>query len=157
MRLSEHFSLTEACKSQTADRLGIDNTPSAAVIDRMKAVCEKILEPVRAHYNLPVTISSFYRSPRLNAEIGSKPTSQHTTGEAVDFEIPGIPNPELAAWVRDNLVADQIILEFHTAGIADSGWVHVSYRADETACRQECLTINKQGVFAGLVEWHPFS
>lgn len=156
MNLSEHFTLVEACKSQTAARLNIDNDPDAATIDRMKAVCVNILEKVRAKYGAPVTINSFYRSPRLNAEVGSKTSSQHILGEAVDFEVPGYSNDEVAEWVRDNLIFDQCIREFSKPGEPSSGWVHVSYK--EGACRAECLTITASGTVAGLPDsGHPFS
>jgi hypothetical protein len=156
MKLSEHFSLTEATKSPTAERLSIDNTPDDQTTEKMKLVCTAILEPVRAHFQKPVIINSFYRSPRLNAEVGSKPHSQHVHGEAVDFEIPGIPNDEVARWVRDNLTYDQCLLEFHKPGVPDSGWVHVSYKPD--GCRKECLTISSSGTVKGLPEpLHPFS
>lgn len=154
MKLSEHFTLVEATKSQAAERLGLDNTPPPEAIERMRATAENILEPVRAHFGRPVFINSWYRSPEVNRAIGGvdKPgkVSQHVTGLAVDFEIPGVPNAEVAAWVRDNLTADQIILEFYRPGVPDSGWVHASYKADGT-CRQECLTVNKDGTFAGLL------
>ncbi len=108
---------------------------------------------MRAHFGLPVTISSWYRCPALNKAIGGvdKPgkISQHVLGEAVDFEIPGVPNAEVAAWIRDNLEFDQCILEFYKPGIPDSGWIHVSYR--EGACRNTCLTINSTGTFEGLL------
>lgn len=149
MQLSPHFTLAEATKSPTAIRLGIDNTPDSKTIDKMKLVCREVLEPLRAHFAKPVIINSFYRCPRLNAEVGSKPSSQHVLGEAVDLEIPGIGNAEVAAWMRDNLTADQIILEFYEPGKPDSGWVHVSYK--ENACRQECLTVNSKGTQVGLI------
>ena len=149
MRLSPNFSLAEAVKSQTALRLGIDNTPTAAVIDRMKAVCEAILEPVREHFQRPVVVNSFYRSPILNNKVGGAENSQHVKGEAVDFEIMGVPNAEVAEWVRDNLEYDMCALEFYTSGQPNSGWVHVSYK--ETGCRGECITIGANGTVAGLV------
>lgn len=149
MQLSPHFTLAEATKSQTAERLGIDNTPPADVIARMMAVCENILEPVRDAFDAPVMINSFYRCEELNKAIGSKPNSQHRTGEAVDFEVPGVGNAEVAQWVRDNLTFDQAILEFYTPGKPSSGWVHVSYK--ESGCRGECLTINATGALKGLV------
>lgn len=149
MQLSAHFTLAESTKSQTASRLGIDNTPDEATIANMKALCEAILEPVREHYGVPVVVNSFYRSPRLNAEVGSKPGSQHVTGEAVDFEVPGVANPVLAEWCRDNLEYDQICLEFVEPGQPSSGWVHASYKAG--ACRAQCLTINSKGTVEGLI------
>lgn len=146
--LSENFTLTEATKSQEATRRGLDNTPSPEIFERMQAVCEAILEPVRAHFKKPVLVNSFYRAPAVNAAIGSKDTSQHTKGEAVDFEVPGIDNDDLAKWVRDNLEFDQLIREFPQAGIPDSGWVHASYK--ESGRRKECLTISKSGTVKGL-------
>ncbi len=151
MNLSTHFTLAEATKSQTATRLGIDNTPPADVQARMSATAWAILEPVRAAFGKPVTINSFYRCPELNKEIGSKPHSQHVTGVAVDFEVPGVPNAEVAAYVRDNLTFDQCILEFAKSDDPYAGWVHVSYKSDPEQCRAECLTINEAGTFTGLL------
>lgn len=150
MNLSAHFTLAEATKSQEAARKGLDNTPPAAVIRAMTAVCEEILEPVRAHFGKPVVINSFYRSPEVNAAVGSKPGSQHTTGEAVDFEVPGVDNAVVAAWIRDNLTFDQLILEFYTPGQPSSGWVHCSYK--DAGCRRECLTVNAAGTVKGLLQ-----
>ena len=149
MNLSPHFTLAEATKSQTAERLGIDNDPPEDVIARMRLVAENILEPVRANYGRPVIVNSFYRCLDLNREIGSKDNSQHVTGEAVDLEVPGIPNAEVAQWVRDNLVFDQCILEFYTPGKPASGWVHVSY--SQAIARKQCLTINAGGTQQGLI------
>lgn len=156
MNLSPHFTLEEACKSQRAERMGISNSPDADTLERMIAVAENVLEPVRAHFGKPVIINSFYRSPEVNKAIGSKPGSQHVKGEAVDFEIPGIDNAAVARWVRDNLTFDQCILEFYKPGIPDSGWVHVSYKAE--GCRKECLTVSASGTVRGLPDiGHPFS
>lgn len=150
MKLSENFTLAEAVKSQAAARKGLDNTPPPAAIERMKAVAREILEPVRAHFGRPVIVNSFYRSPAVNAAVGSKPGSQHEKGEAVDFEIPGVDNAAVAAWIRDNLTFDQVILEFYTPGEPSSGWVHCSYK--DAGCRAECLTINAGGRFKGLLQ-----
>jgi hypothetical protein len=129
MNLSANFSLKELTKSDTATRLGIDNTPDAETIDNLKTLCDKVLQPVREHFGKSVTVNSGYRSPELNsspAVAGSK-TSDHCKGQAADIEIAGVPNAELAQWIMDNLDYTQLILEFYTQGIPDSGWVHVSY------------------------------
>lgn len=128
MRLSEHFTLEELTKSQTAVRRGIDNTPSAESLENLELVCEHILEPIRNHFGIPFSPNSGYRSPELNAAVGGSTSSQHMSGGAVDVEVPGIPNKDLFRWVRDNLEFDQIILEFYREGVEDSGWVHISYR-----------------------------
>lgn len=141
MRLSEHFTLAEFTKSQTADRHGIDNTPDDAQTERLKILCENVLEPVRVHFGKSFTPSSGFRSEELCVKIGSKTTSQHAKGEAVDFEIPGVDNKELAEWIADNLQFDQLILEYYKPGIPDSGWVHVSYKGEGN--RNEVLTMTK--------------
>jgi len=148
MKLSEHFSLEEMVKSQTATRKGIPNTPSEAHTEAMRKVCENILEPVRTHYSIPFTPSSGYRSAELCLAIGSSVNSQHAKGEAVDFEVPSIPNFEVAGWVVANLDFDQLILEHYTGG--NTGWIHCSYK--ETDNRKEVLTFDrKNGYRKGLI------
>lgn len=152
-RLSDHFTLEELCKSQTAERKGIDNMPKepegALIIENLTRVCERILEPVRAHYGFPLSPSSGYRCLALNRAIGSRDTSQHVKGEAVDFEVPGVANPDLAQWIEANLDFDQVILEFYTPGDPHSGWVHCSVAAD--ANRHVALTISREGTQRGLI------
>jgi putative chitinase len=139
MQLSEHFNLKEFTKSETAIRKRIDNTPNAQHAQNLKNVCEKILEPVRNHFGKPVRINSGYRGPALNAAVGGSSKSQHCNGEAVDFEIDGLPNPELAKWVSENCDFDQIILEFYDPKEGpNSGWVHASYSAGKN--RKQKLT-----------------
>lgn len=132
-KLSANFTLEELCKSQTASRLGINNMPRGQnkdkIIANLRRVCKVVLQPVRDHYGVPFSPSSGYRSPKLNKAIGSKSTSQHIKGEAVDFEVPGVPNAELADWVEKNVKFDQLILEFHKPSDPSSGWVHCSVKA----------------------------
>ena len=129
-RLSTHFSLKELTRSDTAVRKGIKNEPNEKEIENLRTVCEKILEPVRVHYGIPFTPSSGFRCLMLNKEIGSSNKSQHINGQAVDFEVPGVPNMELAMWIREHLDYDQLLLEFYKEDIPDSGWVHCSYVGD---------------------------
>jgi hypothetical protein len=152
MQLSKNFSLAELTKSQQAERLGIDNTPSQVVIANLKLLVGNILQPVRDHYGRPIIVSSGYRSAELNRAIGGAKTSDHMTGCAADIEIPGISNPTLARYIWDNLPFTQVILEFYTPGIPDSGWVHVSYDAKDlrkqvlTATRKDGKTVYLQGL-----------
>lgn len=143
MKLSPNFYLSEFTKSQTASRRGIDNDPDAEQIKKLRKLCEEVLEPVRAHFKRPVIISSGFRSYMLNKAIGGSQTSQHSHGEAADFEIPGVPNYEVARWMEKNLNYDQLILEFYTPGQPNSGWIHVSYR--EGRLRNQELTAVRQG------------
>lgn len=150
MNLSQHFTLEEATKSQTALRLHIDNTPDEATIERMKIVARGILEPIRAHYKFPFSPTSFYRCTDLNRAIGSKDTSQHVKGEAVDLELAGVSNYDLACWIRDNLKFDQLILESYTLGVPSSGWVHCSLVEGDN--RNQVLTISGGQTQTGLIQ-----
>ena len=150
MKLSTHFSLAEFTKSQTAERKGIDNTPTQDHIEKMKILCVSVLEPLRTEFDKPIMINSGYRSPDLCEAIGSKSTSQHAKGEAADIEIPGVDNAELATYIQDNLNFDQLILECYT-GEPSSGWVHVSYVGLHTN-RKDVLTYDRtNGYRKGLI------
>ena len=131
MKLSNNFSLNELTKSQTAERKGIDNTPSAEHQENLKSLCTHVLQPVRDHFGQVVSVSSGYRSPELCTAIGSKITSQHAKGEAADFEIFGVSNKELADWIHYNVNYDQLILEYWKESDPNSGWVHCSYSENQ--------------------------
>ena len=131
MMLSKHFSLSELTKSDTAIRKGIDNTPNDQEVENLLLLCNEILEPVRAHYGIPFAPNSGFRCLDLNRAIVSSDKSQHVSGKAVDFEISGLDNKEVALWVMENCDFDQLILEFYKEGEPSSGWVHCSYDVDK--------------------------
>lgn len=140
-QLTANFSLHEMCKSETALRMGFDNTPGPVETEYLKLLCKNVLQPIRDHYGKGVKVNSAYRSPESNAAVGGSKTSDHCKGKAADIEIPGIPNAELALWIMNNLDYTQLILEFYTSGIPDSGWVHVSY--DPENLKKQELTATK--------------
>ena len=141
MNLSPNFSLHELTKSETALRLGLDNTPDDEATENLRLLCEKVLQPVRDHYGKGVKVNSAFRSPESNSAVGGSKTSDHCLGRAADIEIPGVANADLAQWIMDNLDYTQLILEFYTPGIPDSGWVHVSY--DPNNLKKQELTATK--------------
>ena len=149
MRLSKHFTLEEMTRSMVAARRGIDNTPGAGEIKNLENVCYEILEPVRAHFDLPIMVSSGYRSEALCEAIGSKKTSQHAKGQAVDFEIGGVPNIKIAYWIQANCDFDQLILEFYNKDDPAGGWVHVSYN-EKGSNRKQVLTFDGKHYENGL-------
>jgi zinc D-Ala-D-Ala carboxypeptidase len=132
----------------------MDNTPGEKEIGNLKVLCEKVLQPVRDHFGKGVKVNSGFRHPDVNQKVGGSRTSDHTRGQASDIEIPGVPNAELAEWIRDNLEYRQLILEFYTPGVPDSGWVHVSYVAEDnkkevlTATRKDGKTVYLPGLVA---------
>ena len=146
MYLSPNFSLEEMCKSSTALRKNINNSPNDLQVQSMTALCKNILQPIRDEFG-PFIVSSGFRSVAFCEAIGSKATSQHAKGQAADFEVPGVDNYELALWIDTNLSYDQLILEYYSGG--NSGWIHCSYVPNG---RKQKLTIdNYHGTRIGLI------
>jgi hypothetical protein len=143
-QLTANFSLHELTKSETALRLNLDNTPGPVETEYLKILAERVLQPIRDHFGKGVKVNSGFRSPDSNAAVGGSRTSDHCKGQAADIEIPGVPNAELAQWIMDNLDYTQLILEFYTPGIPDSGWVHVSYDPDNLK-KQELTAMKVAG------------
>jgi zinc D-Ala-D-Ala carboxypeptidase len=141
-QLTKNFSLAELTKSETALRHDMDNTPGPTEIGNLTELAGKVLQPVRDHYAKGVKVNSGFRHPEVNAKVGGSKTSDHCKGQAADIEIPGVANAELAQWIADNLEFTQLILEFYTPGISDSGWVHVSYNPDNL--KKQVMTATKQ-------------
>jgi len=142
MRLSQNFSLKELTRSQTAIRKGIDNNPDTEQLVSLTVLATKILQPCREQFG-SISINSGLRVVELNRTIGSRDTSQHTKGEAADFEAYSISNRGLAEWVEGNLEFDQLILEYPGPDPRD-GWVHCSYKRDGSN-RKQVLTAVKEG------------
>ena len=141
MNLSKNFHLAEFTKSQAALRRGLDNTPNAEQIENLRDLVDHVLQPVRSHFARPVIVTSGFRSRKLNSVIGGSATSHHMQGKAADIEIPGVANGIVAEWIQENLQFTQLILEFYTPGVPDSGWVHVSYDAQDL--KEESLTVTR--------------
>lgn len=141
MQLSKNFTMAEFIKSDTATKLGIDNTPQGEHLEAAKHLFENVVQKVRDHFG-PTVLNSGYRCPELNEAVRGSKTSQHCLGQAADIECPGTPNADLANWIVDNLDFDQVILEFYTPGQPSSGWVHVSYKTDGTN-RKSILTATR--------------
>jgi hypothetical protein len=129
MKISEHLDLSELIRSDSAKRAGITNMPPPEHIENLKKLAENIFEKVRAHFGVPIRISSGYRSKELNSKIGGAQTSQHSSGEAIDIDMDGtdITNKEIFDYIKGNLSFDQLIWEFGTDKNPD--WVHVSYES----------------------------
>lgn len=148
--ISEHITYKEATVSPTSSRLGIYNTPDSATLERMKKVA-LVFEQIRSHYGKPITITSFYRGPELNAAIGgSSKTSQHMQGEAIDFDV-NQDNAKLFEWIRKNVEFDQLIWEYGTDKEPD--WIHISY-TEQRPNRQQVLRVrldeNKKQVWTNI-------
>jgi len=129
-KISQYISVKEAVHSNTAIRRGIKNEPNEEQLASMKLVAKMIFEPVREHFKVPIGISSFFRSVKLNQRIGGSKTSQHCKGEAIDMDADmykRVENHHIFNYIKDNLDFDQLIWEFGNEENPD--WVHVSYKA----------------------------
>jgi hypothetical protein len=129
--ISPNISFKEATFSLTAIRLGIDNTPNDDQLKNMKALAENVFEPLRAHFNVPIHISSFFRCVKLNASVGGAINSQHQAlnGAAIDIDNESPSNEEIFNFIKDHLEFDQVIKEFPNSNNIPS-WIHVSYNKD---------------------------
>lgn len=135
MKISEHISMKEALRSNTAKRLGIDNMPDNDTLVTMQITAEHIFEPLRNKFNEPIYISSFYRSPELNKAIGGSTSSQHCKGEAIDIDdvYSKASNADFFNYIKDKLEFDQLIWEF--GDDKNPAWVHVSYSLGKNRMR----------------------
>jgi hypothetical protein len=146
MKISEHLDLSEVTRSDSAKRNGISNMPTAEHIENFKLLAEKVFEPIRKHFNVPIHISSGYRSKELNSAIGGSLTSQHCSGEAIDIDMDnsanGVTNKMVFDYIKSNLSFDQLIWEFGSSSNPD--WVHVSYESTGKQ-RKQILKAVKSG------------
>ena len=143
MRISKHISYKEGVRSNTATRLGIDNTPGDYEIGNMELIAERIFEPLRAWVGGPVKINSFYRNKELNLAIGGSQRSQHCEGRAIDLDdtFGYKTNAEMFHYIKKNLNFDQLIAEFKDGN--SPAWIHVSY-VSEDQNRNKCLIASKK-------------
>lgn len=145
MKVSDNISLTEATKSQTATRKGIDNNPNAEQLKNMRLVAENCFQPLREMYGKAIGISSFFRSEVLNKAIGGSRTSDHCKGKAIDIDADiynnGITNADIFEWLKENVPFDQLIWEY--GNDKEPNWVHVSFR--KSGNRGQVLKATKKG------------
>ena len=130
MNLTDHFTLEELMASDTAPRLGIDNTPPPGIVPNLQVLATN-LELIRALLAHPLRINSGFRCPALNAAIKGSPVSDHMTGFAADFICPefGPPIDVVHAIVASNIKFDQCIQE--------GTWTHLSFAP---ALRRQVMT-----------------
>jgi uncharacterized protein YcbK (DUF882 family) len=140
MNLTEHFTFDELTSSETAERNGWDNTPNETELSNLKRLAE-FLEDVKAALGgKPIMVSSGFRGKQVNDAVGSKDTSQHRTGCAVDIRVPQLtPDQVVKAIIASGLPYDQVIREFDR-------WTHLRIpNTPETAPRKQALIIDKTG------------
>jgi uncharacterized protein YcbK (DUF882 family) len=143
MNLSKHFTTAEFEHSNTAQANHINNTIPEALLPNLENLCEQVLEPLRAHVQEPITISSGYRSPELNHAVGGAKNSQHTAGEAADIYTDDIQ--KLRDWYRyiqQHCPYDQLLWE-KASGASLHPWIHVSLKRDPSLNRHQSFSLTK--------------
>jgi zinc D-Ala-D-Ala carboxypeptidase len=134
MTISEHFTLEELSFSETAARLGLDNTPTTSIVNNLSLVAA-VMEKIRTLLgNRPIFVHSGYRSAEVNQAVGGVTTSAHCRGLACDFVCPafGAPADAALAILKSDIEYDQLILEY--------GWVHIGLAQEGSLYRREALT-----------------
>jgi len=141
MKLSNNLELSEVIRSESAKRNGISNMPTAEHIENLKELAERIFQPIRNYFKVPIRVSSGYRSKELNAKVGGSKTSDHSFGRAIDIDMDGtsITNNQIFHFIKDNLRFKQLIYEFPVNG--NASWIHVSY--DKNNLKNEILVAKK--------------
>jgi uncharacterized protein YcbK (DUF882 family) len=136
MNLSPHFTLDELTHT---DHREIDNSPTQAEISNLQQLANFLEEVKTVLGGKPIMISSGFRCKALNDAVGSKDTSQHRTGFAADFRVPGMtPDEVVRAVIASGIGYDQIIREFDR-------WTHISVANNP---RKQALIIDKAGTRA---------
>ena len=143
MQISKHLSLAEVTRSETAKRKGVSNMPTPEHLENFKLLAEKVFEPIREHFGVPIHISSGYRSKELNKAIGGSSSSEHCEGRAIDIDMDGsasgVTNKQIFNFIKENLDFNQLINEF------DYSWVHVSYNPNGKQRKQVLNAVKKGG------------
>lgn len=143
MKLTEHFTLEEFEYSSTARSNGIDNHVPEHLIPNLKTLCIEVLEPLRQHVQEPVIISSGYRCPKQNKQVGGVSNAQHMTGEACDIHLSDQKKlREWFVWIMDNCNFDQLILE-RASKTSNHWWIHVSCKSDPSKNRHQVKFLTK--------------
>ena len=140
MNLTPHFTLQELTFSETAERNGWDNSPNDKELANLTRLADMLEQVKTVLGGKPIIISSGLRTKKVNDAVGSKDTSQHRTGCAADFRVPGMkPDQIVKTIIVSGISYDQVISEFDR-------WVHISVpNTIDTAPRRQALTIDKAG------------
>jgi hypothetical protein len=153
MKISQHLNLSELTRSDSAKRNGIDNNPTAEHLENFKLLAEKVFEPIRLHFGVPIHISSGYRSEALNKFIKGSSSSQHCKGQAIDIDMDGsasgVTNKMVFDFIKSKLDFDQLIAEFPEN--SNPAWVHVSFVKNKN--RKQILVAKK---ISGSTKYIPY-
>jgi hypothetical protein len=137
VKLTEHFSLEELTHT---DHREYDNTPNDAELENLKRLAEFLEDVKKTLGGRPIMVNSAFRSKQVNDAVGSKDSSQHRIGCAVDIRVPELtPDQVVRSVIASSLAYDQVIREFDR-------WTHISIpNTPDMKPRKQALIIDKQG------------
>lgn len=149
----KYFTISELCKSSTADKYGIKNVPGVEETQNLIHLIENILDPLRAKMGCPIIVSSGYRCKTLNTKVGGAKTSQHMSGQAADIycikKVNGktVVDTAKTRKIFDTIISmglpfDQMILEKGTK--SNPQWIHVSHKWNGKNRKQKLYFNGKQ-------------
>lgn len=130
----KYFTIKEMCKSSTAKKLNIDNTPSAEIKENLTVLIEECLDPIREKFGKPIMVTSGYRCPQLNAACGGSPTSAHKLGQAADIDT----SDNTKLWdviTSGDFKWTQLINEYPDDD-GEPSWIHISYNPGNLKCEK---------------------
>lgn len=121
--MGKYFTINELTRSNTAERLGIDNTPNSYQRANMEKLIKNLLDPIREMWGSPIIVNSGFRSVKLNEAVGGAKSSEHMSGCAADLTVGSKEsNKKLFDMIRNSsLEFRQLIDE------KQYSWIHVSY------------------------------
>ena len=145
VELGKHFEWLEVTQSNTAEKLGINNSfpldKKDELILNSHKLCSRVLDPIRERFG-PVKVTSWYRSKKLNKKVGGSKKSDHLTASAADIKILHKDHFEACKWISENLQFKQMILEYYKKGDINHGWIHISFNAKKPDQKNQILTKN---------------
>lgn len=147
MNLSKNFTLAELTNSHTAKKLGINNKPNEIEIQNLRYLCEKVLQPLRDHFGMPINITVGFRNKALNKAVKGSITSFHCKGCAVDIdnENTELTNKKIFDYIRLNLPYTELIWEKGSS--IEAGWIHVAIVKGRELEKETLRTIDGKKYF----------
>ena len=150
MQLTPHFSLSEMTRSSTAASRGLDNTPTPEALQRLELTAQ-MLERVRAHLRVPITVTSGYRSRAVNEAVGGVTSSDHAHGLAADIVAPRYGTPYQIAKSLAPLISALGIGQIIYESVGGKQWVHLSVRVPDKPVNR-VITVHGRQTLVGIQE-----
>ena len=138
----KYFTIEELCKSETAERLKINNNPTEEIINHLELLIECLLDPIREAWGSAIIVNSGYRCEELNKVVGGSKTSVHKLGWSADIRPKNGKMKEFKEFIVEFIktrIWDQCILEKS----GNTEWVHISLFNNSGKQRRQIFELEK--------------